>query len=362
MRIPSRRHGRQGNVAITVALCMVVLLSFAAFTIDLGYGRLVQHQLQNASEAAARAGSLQLDTTDDGMAAARAAAHSVAAANTAAGQSVVLAEKDITFGVWDDVSGTFTESDDPLLVNTVQVHARIDELGLFIAPAVFARDTIAVSGATRVLARSGGAGAVRCFLPLAIPSCLVDREGVDGLQDLTLNLNPAGVDSVAWASLTGHPNSKSTRDQLGNCEHEGNADVGDPVYLNNGVISSAIAELDTQIETSSTRWSTTKWGALPERLPTSNISASTYGNTLEGPIIVFDGGPDYCTGKGGKFNGDEPLVAFLWAAVYNISGVGAYTDLAVRIDTSSDYSMGTAAGGPDYGVISKLPPRMVRLD
>lgn len=347
---------------MVVALSMATLLGFAAISIDISYGRMVQQQLQNASEAGARAGSLQLDGTDEGLVNARATAIEIAAMNNAAGESVVVEDADIFMGAWDDQTDSFVSSDDPKLIDTVEVRARLDGLTLFVAPVAFARNTIPVSAESRVRVETGGAGAVSCFLPLAIPKCLIDANGVDGMQDLSLRLNSAGVDNVGWARPNGHPNSSWVRSQLDNCQAEGEVTIGTPIGLNNGVISSAIDELDSQIEGSSTRWSTEKWGALPTRSNKSNILSSKYGNTYEGVILVFDGGPEYCTGAGGSFNGDEPLAAFLWAAVYDITGNGAKTDLSVRIDTSDDHDYGTAGGGEDYGVLFHGAPRMVRLD
>ncbi|MES2645023.1 MAG: TadG family pilus assembly protein, partial [Myxococcota bacterium] len=137
MPIRARTPAREGNIATIVALGAVVLLSFAALTIDLGYGRLVQQQLENASEAGARAGSLRLDGTEAGLTAARVTAASMAAQNFAGGGTVVLADDDIVLGVWDATAGTFTPSSDPLQVNTVQVRARIDELALHAYPVFY---------------------------------------------------------------------------------------------------------------------------------------------------------------------------------------------------------------------------------
>jgi hypothetical protein len=353
----------EGNVAVTLALSLTTLLGFAAVTIDISYGRVVQQQLQNASEAAARAGTMKLDGTDEGLVEARATAIAVAAMNNAGGGPVAVAPTDVTLGSWNDTTSTFVPSEDPAVVDTVEVRARVGGLDLFVSPVAFGRNTAPVSAETRVKVEKGGATAVSCFLPLAIPSCILDREGVDGIQDLTLKLNPAGVDNVGWGRPNGHPNASWAKDQIGDCEAEGEVRIGDPVGLTNGVLSSAISELDTEIEASSTRWSTTKWGALPTRPSNSRIATAKYGNTYEGPILVFDGGPGYCTGAGGAFNHDEPLVAFLWAAVYDIAGTGANTNLSVRIDTSSEYNYGTEGGeGTNYGVTFNGRPRLVRGD
>jgi hypothetical protein len=364
MPIRARTHPREGNIATIVALGAVVLLSFAALTIDLGYGRLVQQQLENASEAGARGGSLKLDGTEAGLTAARITAASMAAQNIAGGGSVVLADEDIVLGVWDATTGTFTPSSDPLQVNTVQVRARIDALGLFLTPAAFARDTIPVSGMTRAMAMSQGAGEVQCYIPLALPDCVVDREGVEGIQDLTLQLNPPGVDNVGWGRANGSPSASWARDMFGDCESSGAASVGDPVGLGNGAMIPALTELVTQINGSDTTWDPTKWGTLPARMTGSSITPPNYGRTFEGPIMVVDTGDEYCTGSGGSWTGNRPLKGFMWASIYDVKNSGgavAERNIRLRVDTSSLHDLGTSSGGPDYGVVSTTPV-MVRND
>ncbi|MDP2312679.1 MAG: Tad domain-containing protein [Pseudomonadota bacterium] len=351
-------------MAIIVALGLTTLLAVGAVTIDLSYARVVQQQLQNASEAGARAGSQQLDGTDAGMIAARVAAANVAAENNAAGTPVEVASADIVLGIWDDEAGTFEESDEPTLVNTVEVRARRPELALFLAPVALGRSTVVVSAQSRALAEASGAGAVSCYIPLAVPDCLVEQHGLGGLEDLTLQINPPGVDSVGWARPNGSPNANWSRDQMDDCENGGEAAVGDPVGLQNGVVSSAMDALATRVNTSSTSWSTERWGSLPNRLPASSISTSNFGNTYEGAVIVFDGGDEYCDGSGGDFNGTQPLKGFLWGAIYDVRNTGAADKrtIKMRLDTSTGYNIGTGIGGPDYGVVTHSPPRLVRND
>jgi Flp pilus assembly protein TadG len=68
----------------------VVLLGFAAITIDVGYQRIVRNQLENITDAAAHAGAHSLDGTDVGATAARTAAQLVASENHVADGTVTL--------------------------------------------------------------------------------------------------------------------------------------------------------------------------------------------------------------------------------------------------------------------------------
>lgn len=369
MRDGSRLRGRRGNTAIVFAVSLTTFLAFVALTVDLGYARMVQQQLENTSDAAAHAGGLRLDGTDEGMAAARETAIAIAAANPAGGRALTLdanedndPDGDIVLGVWDTETDTFEPSDDPAEVDTVQVRARIPDLALFVAPISLGVSSAPVSSRSFAEARTSGAGAVACYIPLAVAECIVDRYTVDGLQDLTLKLNPPGIDNVGWARGNGTPNASWTRSQILDCEQDGEVAIGDPVGLQNGVVTSAMSALATRVTDSTTTWSAERWGTLPTRAVNSSIPAARYGRTYEGPILVFDGGSAYCTGSGGSFNHSKPLVGFLWGAIYDVvnSGSSASRTVKMRVDTSTTYDFGTAPGGPDYGVITRTPPRLVR--
>lgn len=141
------RHGRSGGVAIILALSLLVLLGFAALTIDLGYARMVQAQLQAAADAAAMGGAQRLSTDAAGLIAARSTAVSIGAANEANGHPVALdanpingADGDVVLGIWDATAGTFTPSMNPELVNAVQVTARDEGLLPLFSRASFGRD------------------------------------------------------------------------------------------------------------------------------------------------------------------------------------------------------------------------------
>lgn len=368
----ARVSGRRGNVATVVALSMTGLIGFAALTIDMGYARMVHQQLENTSEAAARAGAARLDGTDEGMVAAREAAVTLAAANPAGGEIVVLDPNpgndpagDVVLGVWDDEAGTFVPSDDPVVVDTVQVRARLAEVRLFFARVAMERASTPVSARTRAVAPVAPATATDCYIPLALPSCIVYREGTEGLQDLDIQLNNPAADDVGWGRVNGSPNANWSRDQMLDCQQGGEAAIGDPVTLQNGSVVSALGAVADRISTSDTRWDPEKWGTLPSRMSGSSITPANYGKTYEGPLPVFESPPEYCIGSGGSFTGSYPLVGFVWASLYDVRNAGAISDRTVklRVDTTRTYDFGTSwGGGPDWGALTYAPPRMVRSD
>lgn len=360
-RGPMRRH-RRGNAAVIVGLCAVVLFGAAAFAIDVPYARLVKVRLEDVADAAAHAATAQLDGTDAGIANARALAKTIAASHTVAGAPVALADGDIVPGVYDKATGTFTASADASAVNAVRVNATRPDLALFFAPVAFRRETVEVGGRSATMHETGPAGRADCYLPLALPSCLVDRWTRDGLQDVALKTNPAGIDNAGWARIGSPPNAAFTRTQIADGCSDGAAQVGDDVYLQNGSVANAYTEIAAAVSTSDTTWTTARWGAQPARDGSkSRVNATDWGKTLEGVVLVFDGGETYCQGGGGSFNGSEPLVGFVWGAIYDVwSGSASQRTLWMRLDVVNEHVDGKyTGGGIDLGLAAWEPPRRV---
>lgn len=362
------RRNRQGNYATIFMLSLLPMLGFASLVVDIGYQHVARAQLSASLDAAAFAGAGHLDGTEAGLTAAREAAQLVGALNPAAGHAVTLdanesnAETgDIVFGVWDESSGSFAVSNDPASINAITVRDRVSWEGM-LSPIAVRHSTLGVNAESTVLEPSAeGAGEVTCYLPLAIADCMLDQYTESELQNLTLKLNPAGIDNVGWARIGASPNASWLSGQISDCESDGPAQVGDLVGLNNGVINSALSALDSAVEGSTTTWNTSDWGTIPTQHARSSIAAAKYGHTYEGAIVVFDGGPGYCTGSGGSFNQFEVITGFIWGAVYDVrTGSAAQKNIQVRLDLNSDRAIGTRGGGLDAGVLYQPPVTMVR--
>lgn len=353
-----RRH-RRGNTAVIVALCTVALFGSAALAIDLPFARLVQAQLQDVADAASHAATAQLDGTEAGLSLARDVARDIAGAHVVAGRPVSLADEDIVAGVYDKDAGTFTPTNDATAANAVRVAANRQDMGLFFAPLAFRRESISLAGRSSSAHETGPAGRADCFLPLALPACLVDRWSRDGLQDVRLQTNPAGIDNVGWASTSSAPNATGTRTQLADCRASGPARVGDPVYLQSGSVNNAYAEIADLMARSATRWSDDRWGPQPAKLTGSRLAAADYGKTLEGVVLVFDGGDGYCQGNGGAYNGDEPIAGFVWGAIYDVRTGGDRT-IHMRLDVVNEHVAGKEGGlGLDMGLTGWRPPARI---
>lgn len=138
--LKSALRNRRGGVLVLGALVLVVAFAFVAFSIDVGYISLAKNQLQNAADAAALAGALELD---EGAATVPAAAAAVAAENVAGGVAVEVRDSDVEIGLWDEdaalfvpLTGAAVSSADAVRVTCWKRADRSNDLKLFFAPMV----------------------------------------------------------------------------------------------------------------------------------------------------------------------------------------------------------------------------------
>ena len=354
-------RGRQrGNFAIITGVALAGILGIGALAIDSAYVFHVRQQAINAADAAAVAGATGLDGTEEGMTEALQRAQAIALANIAAGDAVVVEDADVAFGYWDDEVREFVESDVPEEVNAISVLARVPTGGL-VGEVAFGRSIQQVSGRAVALSQEGPASEVDCFLPIGIPSCLIEGgAGPDAAQYIDMVLNPPGADNVGWARPDANPDASWVRDQIRDCEYGGSVELGDTVDLGNGEMTSALEELAAAIEASDTTWDESVWGAQPARERRSAVGQRFYGNTWEAPALVFDD-DSYC-GGGGSWTGTAVVSGFVWVAVYDVvaQGAAANKTIKVRVDTTRTHEVGTGSGGPEWGVDSAGGGLLVR--
>jgi Flp pilus assembly protein TadG len=129
---------QQGAVAVMVAVFLVVLAGMTALVLDIGHALVARNQLQNASDAAALAGARALGVIYGGMSgsltgytltAGEVASISnmatlAGADNQAAGVTVAVNAADISVGIWDSSTRTFTPT--TVLPTAVRVTTRRD--------------------------------------------------------------------------------------------------------------------------------------------------------------------------------------------------------------------------------------------
>lgn len=128
---PKFGRKRRGAVAVLVAVCSIVIMAFAALTVDVGVMYNAKTDLQRLADAAALAAASRLGEVDDGdpIPVARSAAHDIAALNPVLGKKVLLEDADIVFGhaKFDPNSRQFTFVPSTHLPDAVQVIARKTE-------------------------------------------------------------------------------------------------------------------------------------------------------------------------------------------------------------------------------------------
>lgn len=358
-------RSRRGNAAYTV-VSVFALLGFAALAVDIGHVRMVQAELHAATDAGSLAGVQGLDGTEAGLVRARELAVQFTFANLADRRSVVVdPTADVTLGTWDDAGGTFTASDDPLLVDAVRVVAHRDDVDTVFGLAAFGVTTLA-AGAQSIAIKpeTEPAGAVTCYLPFAIPSCMLEVYAEEQLAFVDLAVNTPGVDNVGWARLDGSPNADYARDVINECRSSGEVQEGDPLGLANGVMTSAMTALTDALEGSDTTWDVDAMQSpLPTQMDGSSVAPGSYGNTFEGAIMIFESGPEYCESSGGSFTGYQPLLGFAWGVVYDVKshGPAAERTVKLRLDLTREHVAGTGGnGGIDLGVEYQPPERYVR--
>ena len=115
-------HDTRGAVAVTVAIVMVVLFSFAALALDISNAMIARNELQNVADASALAGARQLGVIYQALPAGTPyttyqlsdasavinAATTVASQNQARGVVISLNAADIVIGVWNSGPRTLT--------------------------------------------------------------------------------------------------------------------------------------------------------------------------------------------------------------------------------------------------------------
>lgn len=111
------------------AIIMIVLIGFVALTVDYGYMSLVQAELQNAADGAALAATSELGEASPNV---YGVANNVSQANTAGGNPVTLKTADVTTGIFDMSTATFTPNS--AIANAVRVKTEIIDKPLFFAP------------------------------------------------------------------------------------------------------------------------------------------------------------------------------------------------------------------------------------
>ena len=125
-------HRRRAVVGVLVAVCMIVLVGFASFSIDMGYIYVSHGEMQAAVDAAALAG---VSAPPESQSLAVARATEVSGANVVAGHPVVAGTLQVEVGYWEARTSSFSLpiGDELAAPNAVHVIGGRTEIPTFFA-------------------------------------------------------------------------------------------------------------------------------------------------------------------------------------------------------------------------------------
>jgi hypothetical protein len=185
----------RGSIAIFAGLSLVMLLGFASFVVDLGYGLVAKNALQNAADATSLAAARELGRIYRALPGATQSSYQLTASdriaivseattaaqrNSAAGTWLDINDDDIVIGQWDSVNKTLIPNIDP--PDAVMVMARRDGLAngpisTFFA-GIIGRHTVAVTArATAALSGLGYVGPGKLEMPVGISELIFENGG-----------------------------------------------------------------------------------------------------------------------------------------------------------------------------------------
>ena len=373
MHASGSRKKQQGAIAITVAVCMVMLLGFAGLAIDVGNVLVARNELQNAADAAAMAGAgclirrtacANTTATQPDWTTAKATASSFSTStSTNQVQGARVKASTVSTGYWN-VTGTpyrletlpFTPGANDL--PAVQVIIRKDGTDANGAVATFLSKVLGVQTlkasavATAVLSQPGSVGPGGLF-PLAMSKCLYDNywDSTTGSPKLSPNNNTLPGTSVAQQA--GQPYFF----QIGSSYHYGTCDSGQwTTFDQNNNSASYARSLLTSGNTT-----TLTIGASPGTW----IQTGTENTLFNGTASCSAAGNGQCEWATAPVvntpstSGFQPVVAFACLHILNAKN-GSLPYVLVQMTNDMSHCETPNAGGFGTGYGAYTPPRLVQ--
>lgn len=363
-------------------------MAFCALVIDLGWNWAHVTRVQYLNDTVATAAASKLNSTIEGVEEGEAAALQVMRSNDYFGRPASRGlyqqgTNHLTFGIYEvpsddglldtveDLLGQDQASDDYFTpvpnphtadretvarINAVRVFSSNTSIQPLMSGRIFGRETLAAASRSTAVWGRDGASEVGCYIPMAVPDCYFTEDELEttGTRDFYLrtdrNDDPTVSTSprIGWASSQGNPNAAYLSGLInGSCTGE-LLGIGDTLYLGNGMVQSSLTDLQDQMGSSETEWDPAM-GPAPPILPGS--SHPSHGRTFEAPVFVFESTPDFCAGTA-NWTQSVTVTGIAWGVVHDIRTTGGAHNrtAAIRFDFARWHEMGTAGGGPDWGV------------
>jgi Flp pilus assembly protein TadG len=341
-------RSRKGSIVVIAGVSFTLLIGLAAVSIDLGRARVAKSELQYVADASSHAAVVLLDGTADGVTAA------TTMVNTIASQALVYGVAptvdSVETGYWDGDSSTWTSTSDPAQVKGLKItlSATLNYIGFSKVAFGTTALTPRATGGSAKGSFSGSdaqepAGEVECYIPIAVPSCVIEQMMATNKTSETGTWQPSTSNNVAWADQTSNPSSSVLSAQFnslsGGCSGGATMTSGGTVYLNNGMIAAVTSTVANFLNTAATdTWDTADWGAIPARMSGSALTASRYGHVIAGPMVVFED-ESYCAGGGsGALNGTKTIKGFVFTAIYDVKSSGSDKNLKMYIPNPENFT------------------------
>lgn len=377
----TRHETRRGSILVLATFCIMAVLAFTAFSVDVGIITLTRTGLQNASDAAALGGALEMyDGLMGGVPPAQVqslagtAAASVAAGNPHFGEAATFISptSDLQFGrrTYNSVTGTWDIAWGVSPFNAVSVVARRDgtsgsqsRLPLFFARAIGQQDAELQTTSTAALIQAVG---VR----------------VDPSSTLTSGILPIAYDEPSWNALlagTGSDTfSYSAQNGTVSCGSDGIKEIDLYPYGNQaltpgnrgtvkiGVTNNSTAELQRQIlhglsasDLASFPNSTLRVDQGSLTLPANPGLSAAIKSSLEAIIGQPRAIPIFRSVSGNGNNTNYEIVKFVGIRILDVRLTGGNKRVVAQpaVYTDSTLISGQSSTATDYMF---LPPRLVK--
>ena len=258
---------QEGAVAVTLALLMIVLVGFAALSIDVGYLMVTRNELQNVADAAALAATRKLGnnyenmtkdqqlsytcgTVENGMPCSDiiTVAKEAGKANRAGQVEIEIRDSDVFIGVWDflnadpAVDSFAAQNANPIAVRVI---ARRDDqannqITTFLA-GVLGIDTMAVSAvATASLSGQGTAVDGELELPVGVDGQFFENGGSCGDE---IRFRPTPGSCAGWTTFDLNSNTPNMRDLIDGTATNPDMSIDDSFEYSGGQMANLFDDL-----------------------------------------------------------------------------------------------------------------------
>lgn len=244
---------QQGTVVIVVAVGLMTLMGMVGLAVDLGYLYLTKCELQRAADAGATAGARALffpaTASPPQCSQATSTGTTIAQANLVDGAAPSITT--IQTGRWDWTAQTFTpgcSSGTSTFSDAVAITVSKGNISLFIM-GMFGYGALTLTASATAVTDFVGS------LPPGTIPVSVNQNAYAVGQQLDINFSNDPMDNGGWFVPSGYSANASTlRGFINQTSPMPGINIGDSINLDNGVVTSALQALQTQLAAHNNSW------------------------------------------------------------------------------------------------------------